>query len=357
MQDEELQLYSAALQVTGRKPPSSSSSSSLSSSQSSINNTEQQQAAADNMPQITINPNPSISAPLSATTTATTILYRPDKIISRFLRKRLLLLENALFIEYQLHDKDSFKKFLSSSALKIKLDNNNNNNMDDSTTLDEIHLDEEMKEQNEDSSDGTEPETLDDSDKIQNQNGEKLNDDHSTTNDDDDSSTLQSKANNNNNNNMDIDQDNSDTEQDKMDISESKSNEKENQEQKDVDTMVDEKNEDEKENSSLEFETIHTLLEKNYLNITPDKIDDLKANLDGHQITDGLAIALALEENEKSANPDISSRLEFLGAFAKMYNSAHHLLDQLEEYHKTLKHNDVQEEAVQEHYNGLFFFS
>jgi len=103
MQDQSLDLYRAALKITGRKLP----------------------APSGGMPQIGGQPKP-------------TNVYRPDKIVSRFLRKRLGLLENALFVEFQLYDKGELFDMEETSQLTLLLDNQPGN-----TTKDEDEVMEE----------------------------------------------------------------------------------------------------------------------------------------------------------------------------------------------------------------------
>jgi len=102
--DPEFDLYRAAADALGRKAPAQAS-----------------------MPQLS-----SGSAPT----------YKPDKIVSRFLRKRLQLIESALFIEYQLQDEAqklyTGKPTAAESAPveePPKSDANNDSSMDDTPVI------------------------------------------------------------------------------------------------------------------------------------------------------------------------------------------------------------------------------
>lgn len=117
VQDQELNLHQAALLATGRN----------------------QQASTE-----PANPNNNAPQLIALGKSTTTTLYKPDKIISRFLRKRLQLLESALFIEFQFDSPTEFPEFAKDSDSEMEDDTitftevseNTNNSQDDKSDSD-----------------------------------------------------------------------------------------------------------------------------------------------------------------------------------------------------------------------------
>merc|ERR1712110_1057431 len=107
--------------------------------------------------------------------------------------------------------------------------------------------------------------------------------------------------------------------------------------------------------------SIMELLDEEDKIFSTERIEALRKRVASHHnlsITDGVAIPLSTNpendaEEDKSIREDFITRIEFLGAFSRMYNCAHHLLSQLEQYNQQLKHTEVINDAMQEHHQGL----
>ena len=265
VQDQELNLHQAALLATGRN----------------------QQASTE-----PANPNTPQLIPLGQSSTK--ILYKPDKIISRFLRKRLQLLESALFIEFQFDSPTEFPQFTKDVEMK-----------EDATITTEAS---------------------------ENINTTQVDDKSDSENE------ILAIVDTNENDSADIE-----TMSDIVKPLSSSNHTAEPEGDTPVPFATTSSDNTIAEQSPIPVEPAYDFageFAKQYENVklTPELLELLESR---HKIN---------AKDELFA--DYAARVEFLSAFGEVYNLAHHLREQFVQYSKSLVTTDVLEEAHNHHFQG-----